>query len=427
MVEPTAKRAPEVALRRLTALARDAGSVGRTNRALAQGRERLIMAIERKKLPLSRPPWWLVPAAAAPLLAILGVVLSRPEAPLGYQIEDAPPTEGDVRAGPSGATARFSEGTMIDFAPGARGHIGAVTAHGARVSLAEGGAHFRVTHLPGAEWTAEAGPFTVTVTGTEFDLSWQRERLDVAMQSGSVVVRGPLASGGVTLRDGQHLVADVGRGELIIAKLPAQAESPDVKAPEPDGGAPPRVEAPPTSLDPAPAAPPVPGSAAIAVRTAAPAPSQDVTYRKRVARGDFTGVIADAEARGLDAAIGASPLPDLAALADAARYAGRSDLARQALVAVRSRFPGSAEASSAAFLLGRMAEASSSTAAIFWYDQYLAESPDGSLAAETLGRKMLVARTSGGRPAARPVAEQYLERYPQGTFAAAAAQILAEP
>jgi len=79
-----------------------------------------------------------------------------------------------------------------------------------------------------------------------------------------------------------------------------------------------------------------------------------------------------AEARGIDATIAASPLPEIAALADAARYTGRNDLARRALLAERSRFPGSPEARSAAFLLGRMAEAGSPAAAIDWYDRYLA-------------------------------------------------------
>jgi hypothetical protein len=143
-----------------------------------------------------------------------------------------------------------------------------------------------------------------------------------------------------------------------------------------------------------------------------------------VARGDFAAVVADAEARGVDTIIGSGPLRDLAALADAARYAGRSDLARRALLAERSRFSGSPEARSAAFLLGRMAEGGSPAAAISWYDQYLAESPGGSLAAEALGRKMIVVRNSGGRDAARPIAEEYVKRHPRGPFADAAAEIL---
>src|SRR6185312_593657 len=86
--------------------------------------------------------------------------------------------------------------------------------------------------------------------------------------------------------------------------------------------------------------------------TAAPA----MTWAQRVARGDFAGVIAEAEAKGVDATLASATLADLAALADAARYGGKLDLARRALGAERARFSGSREASNAAFLLGRIAD-----------------------------------------------------------------------
>ncbi|APR75563.1 Hypothetical protein A7982_00909 [Minicystis rosea] len=424
MAEPSSKSPPEVAVQRLAALARSAGTVERTDRAFARGRARLIEEVERAKTPPTRRPLWLV--AVVPLAIVIGVLLLRPAARLEYQIDHVAGAPSYVRAGTSGATARFNEGTTIGFAPGARGRITAVTAHGARVSVEEGNAHFRVSHLPGAEWVAEAGPFTVTVTGTEFDLSWQNERLDLTMQSGSVVVRGPLVSGGVALRDGQHLVADAGRGQLTIAD-PRSAEEPIAPAPPNDGAS----VSPSPSASEARATPEHAPAASGAASARAPAPlaadhdaGTTPSYREMVARGDFAAVVADAEARGVDTILAAGSLRDLAALADAARYAGRSELSRRALMAERSRFAGSPEARSAAFLLGRMVEASSPSAAISWYDQYLAESPGGSLAAEALGRKMIAVRNASGREAARPIAEEYVKRHPQGSFAAAAAEIL---
>ncbi|WP_437753900.1 FecR domain-containing protein [Sorangium sp. So ce1389] len=457
MAEPKPGAPPEVALQRLTRLAREAGAVERADRALVRGRARLIEEVERPALPLA-PRWrWLVPAAVAPLLVILGLWVLRPAARLEYRIDSAAPADSYVRGGASGATARFSEGTTVRFAPAASGRIAAVTARGAQIHIENGAAHFRVVHLPDAEWIAEAGPFTVTVTGTEFDLSWQRERIELTMQSGSVVVRGPLVSGGIALQGGQRLVADVTRGELTIADLKAgggarapeggalrEASAPartgamdEREAPAETGAlaqpeAPAAPDAPSTSSAPArpdvmatPGATAAPGSAAVRA-PAAPAPASQ-SYRERVARGDFAGAVAAAEARGIDATIDASPLAEIAALADAARYTGRNDLARRALLAERSRFPGSPEARSAAFLLGRMDEPGSPGAAIGWYDQYLAESPAGSLAAEALGRKMIALRTSQGKDAARPAAEQYLARYPRGAFASTAAEILDRP
>ncbi|MGK4002431.1 FecR family protein [Sorangium sp. So ce1036] len=443
MAEPTPRPAPEVALRRLTALARRAGAVGRADPALARGRARLIDEIERPRLPLEPRRPWLIPAALAPLLIAGAMMVLRPAPRLDYRIDSATAAESYVHAGASGATARFSDGTTVRFGPDARGRVAAVTARGARIHLERGAARFKVTPRPGAEWFAEAGPFTVTVTGTEFDLRWERERLELTMQRGAVVVRGPLAADGIALHGGQRLVADVVRGELTIAEIRAAPVAP------PTGGASP---APASAAEERSrrAAPAAGGGAADGAAAAAPAPekaaarapagaaprspvAQDATggdapaprsYRERVARGDFAGVIADAEERGIDATIDGSPLAELAALADAARYAGRNDLARRALLAERSRFPGSPEARSAAFLLGRLSEASSPAEALSWYDRYLAESPEGSLASEALGRKMLVVRASGGDGAARPIAQEYLRRYPQGTFAVRAAEVL---
>ncbi|WP_437568626.1 FecR domain-containing protein [Sorangium sp. So ce542] len=432
MAEPKPEVPPEVALQRLTALAREAGAVARTDAALARGRARLIEEVERPVLPLAPRRVWLIPAALAPLLLILGLVWLRPAARLSYRIDDAAPADSYVLAEASGATARFSEGTTIRFAPGARGRIAAVTERGAQIHLESGAAHFEVVHLPEAEWVAEAGPFTVTVTGTEFELRWQHERLELTMESGSVAVRGPLVWGGVTLHGGQRLVADTGRRELTIVgpRADIDASAPEVGAPaEPEASA--RIDAPGMADAPEPDAPEpdAPAKTDAPARADAPAAAAPVpqTYRERVARGDFAGAIADAEARGIDATIDASPLSEVAALADAARYTGRNDLARRALLAERSRFAGSPEARSAAFLLGRMVEASSPAEAISWYEQYLSESPGGPLAAEALGRKMLVTRSSRGKDAARPVAEEYLARHPHGAFAGAAAEILGPP
>ncbi|WP_437965944.1 FecR domain-containing protein [Sorangium sp. So ce260] len=428
MAEPKPEVPPEVALRRLTALAREAGAVARTDGALVRGRARLIDEVARIAPP--RAPWrrWLLPAALAPLLVIAGLWALRPAARLDYRIDESAPADSYVRAGESGATARFSEGTTVRFAPGARGRIAAVTARGAQIHIEHGAARFQVVHLPGAEWIAEAGPFTVTVTGTEFDLSWQDERMELTMQSGSVAVRGPLAAGGIALQGGQRLVVDVVRGELTIADQKADLRAPEGGDPREPGATAATAATAEPGVATSPGARAERGATAPAPRSAAaraPAPPQ--SYRERVARGDFAGAIAEAESRGIDAIIAASPLSELAALADAARYAGRNDLAQRVLLAERARFAGSPEARSAAFLLGRMTEPGSPAAAIGWYDRYLTESPAGSLAAEALGRKMIVVRASRGEAAARPVAEEYLARYPHGAFAAAAAEILGRP
>lgn len=394
---------PEIALGELTSMARRATSGSESREAHLRGRERLIAAVDQAAAPRRSSAWRYAFAAVAVLALALFVVVRRPAEALTFVVEGAAAGQSYLEAGPAGATARFSEGTTVALSAGARGRIVDVGARGARISLESGSARFDVAHREGAEWVVEAGPFTVTVTGTAFDLAWSGAELELSMRAGSVIVRGPPAPDGLALRAGQSLVADARRASVTVAS------------------------AAPTSSAIAPSAPSA--TAAISATPSASARPREaaISWRARVAAGDFAAVIADAEAQGLDAVIDGSSLADLAALADAARYAGRADLARRALTAERTRFAGSAEARSAAFLLGRLSEPGSPATAVTWYDLYLSESPGGSLAAEALGRKMLAQKASQGRAAARPTAEEYQRRHPQGPFAPAAAEILGDP
>lgn len=121
----------------------------------------------------------------------------------------------------------------------------------------------------------------------------------------------------------------------------------------------------------------------------------------------------------------ASTAKDVLLLADAARYLGRKPESERAHRILRERFPGSAEAALAAFGLGRLRfEAADDEAAVRWLELYLAESPDGLLEPEALGR-MLEARIRSGAPEdARRIARRYLARAPSGPLAAAARELL---
>jgi hypothetical protein len=134
-------------------------------------------------------------------------------------------------------------------------------------------------------------------------------------------------------------------------------------------------------------------------------------------------VLSEVERDGVDAALQTASSGDLLALADAARYRRRADLARAALLAHRRRFPGSADTS---FLLGRVEEvrAGGSGDAMRWYEEYLTRAPAGTYAAEALGRKMILTQQSRGSGAARSVAEEYVRRFPDGSYAGAARALL---
>jgi hypothetical protein len=136
-------------------------------------------------------------------------------------------------------------------------------------------------------------------------------------------------------------------------------------------------------------------------------------------------VVAEAVAHGIDAVVAEADGPTLAALADATRYAGRTYLAERVLRAQRTRFPGTPAAGAAAFFLGRLADDRGAVSeGMDWYGRYLTEQPNGSYAAEALGRKMLGVSRLSGRQAARDLATDYLRRFPDGTYLLHAQAIL---
>jgi len=422
----------------------------------------------------ARPLIWaaLGATACASLVATIAVVRHLRPPALTYDVSGgAVPSSGQVEAGPLGSAVRFSDGTEISLAANARLAVGAAGPHGARLRLQAGAAHFRVMHLPRAAWAVEAGPYVVEVTGTEFDVRWsEREQtVEVKMVSGSVRVSGPLLTERVALGKGQHLLARPGMGDLRIddgrpvrspgnpsvptpapalaptpaatgastppapppAASPAASETPRPAAVRPrlrrrlalvtpgGPGPEPRLDATPSATDvPAPDAASALSPPPLARASSPAAPKWRArNWPARMAAGEGSAVIADAEWVGVDATMHQADAGDLSALADAARYAGRSDLAERAFMATRHRFAGSSRAHAAAFLLGRMADDRGDAAAgLRWYRAYLAEAPTGPYAAEALGRQMLIVKRSLGREAALPIAQEYLGRFPNGTY-----------
>jgi ferric-dicitrate binding protein FerR (iron transport regulator) len=389
-----------------------------------EGRARLIAAVEKMPKPArsTRPsrarPVAVFVFAAAAAAGVVSFVRTRPT-PIAWHVENAPVgAQGYVSIPPNASSARlvFEDGSHVSLAPGSRGRVAATTPVGAEVVLEQGQARVHVTHHERSSWLVDAGPFAVRVTGTDFLVAWaaDAETLDVWMQSGRVVVRGPVLGDAQPLSAGQHLRARLRDATVQIDAAPEPAEGPGPLA----------------ALAP-PAASPEPTHTAIPVErspeTGASMPPLLITppatgWSKLVGAGDFARIVREAEAEGVAHAVATRPLGDLRALGDAARYLGNGPLARRALTAVRSRFPASAEARTAAFLLGRVAEEQDQAPdeAARWYDKYLAEAPGGEFAGNALGRKMLIASKLHGRDAARPLADRYLQRFPSGPYAAAA-------
>ena len=415
-------------LDRLTQLAR--GSLGH------MASERCLrgeLALEQRVSKVRRA--WLMPSvalslafaalAASAALLVLHQQKLRLE-PLSYVIENAKSpvdTSLDVASGPP-RLVRFSDGTEVRVDQGTQARIRFVTNHGAALAMTHGALHASVIHNPASEWRFDAGPFVVQVTGTAFGLSWDPagDRFDLRLEHGSVTVTGPVANEPIPVRGGQWLTIRPRSNEVFIRELTAAAETND----EPQASAP-ALDANDTARDLALNSAPVESAEAPPGPVIAALPVIH-SWARELARGNAEQVVNDALARGLDESLTQSSGSELSALADAARYTRRDAIARKALLVERSRFAGSRMAIDAGLLLGRLAESEHSDGeALRWFDTYLAEAPSGAHASEALGRKMAVVRHSGNTAAARAVAEEYLARYPNGTYSSAARAISNNP
>ena len=132
---------------------------------------------------------------------------------------------------------------------------------------------------------------------------------------------------------------------------------------------------------------------------------------------------------GFDGACSSASATDLRTLGDAARLGGSPSRAVQAFTALRARFPGSPEAASAAFLLGRIAQdqRKDPAGAASWFTRYLAEKPSGELAEEAAGRLVEAEDQRGDLASARAAAERYLKAHPAGAHSTYAKTVLARP
>jgi ferric-dicitrate binding protein FerR (iron transport regulator) len=411
----------DAALSRLGRLARAelSGEVSPDQASKARFRFRESLARETSGSNVGR---WIGGAVAAAFVAggVFFGYRAIVRAPLTFEVDSAEVGNHDyflVPATSSSAHVRFSDGSDLTLEPGARGRVAELRADGAAIGLESGKASLRVVHKPSTHWSVNAGPFAIAVTGTAFDVGWSGadEVFDVTLRQGSITVKGPMATSGIQLNAGERLVANLKQGQLRVEHLTATASS------AARGASTPAADVEPGALADEVAPRKVEGSPQ--ARTSPAEPKQ--SWGKRVAAGEFDAVLAEAQETGLETVLSRNSLPDLVALGDAARYRARSDVARRALLAQRERFPSSTAARTAAFLLGRLAE-SEPEAAISWYDRYLSEAPNGEFASEALGRKLVAVQSVSGPQVARPLAKEYLRRFPRGAYATKARELASQ-
>lgn len=412
----------ESRLAALSAMARGATkppTAAELDRGLGSLRARLASEGGRGGVNIRRVAYATAVLACVVAAAVVGLRLTRQpgvtERPVAVaRIEGAQLLEGGYlsEVGHAGVKLEFNEGSRFVLTSGTRGRLRAVTADGARFALDHGTVAVRITRNPQRRWWVEAGPFVVAVRGTDFTVVWEpaSERLAVQLRDGHVAISGPVIGEELLLRPGQNLTVNLAKSETIITQArPGEAPEPSASPAPPLPSA---AMAAPGAASSAPAARPVESAGSPTERR----------WRKALANGEWDRILADVERDGVPASLKTLSSDDLFALADAARYRRRPELARAALLAQRERFPNSPRALDALFLLGRVEElrAGGRTAAIARYDEYLARGPSGTYAAEALGRKMILVRDAEGPERARRIAEEYLARFPGGSYADAA-------
>ena len=376
---------------------------------LRKGRARLLLATRSVSRPAPSGRWRRarVAFAAAAVVALSVLRFSHhAEPPLSFNAGNSA-AAGQLGAWLSPGAAgplplRFSDGTVVSVAREARARVVRTTAHGADLVLEQGSLSLAVVHHEGGEWHVGAGPFTVLVTGTKFDVAWNavQRTFTLSLHEGSVQVSGPTLGGaGRRVKPGEVL-----RVAIDERPVPAVAASDSTRS---DPATPPSAEA---------AKPPPQVSRATALGS-----------WKGLANGQrYADALAAAEADGFDATCRAASASDLVLLGNAARFAGSAPRAEQAFRLVRSRFAGTRDASMAAFYLGRIAydQRGNRREAAQWFQSYLSEEPSGGLAREAAGRLLEAERALGDVEAARASARSYLQKYPSGPHASLARDVL---
>jgi hypothetical protein len=338
--------------------------------------------------------------AAAAIFVVVAAVWKTKTAVshMTFNVGD-PPARGEIgrdeQASPSNdLSIRFSEGTTVVLRPAGRAHVVSIGPRGAQIALESGRARLEVTPRPDGDWTVRAGPFTVHVRGTKFEIGYDPagETFSLELYEGHVVVSGCEFGGGRDVEAGERVTASCAPKEPTAVVNPPTATVEESRHQES-----------------------VPPQRRISQRTWLEL-AHEGHYAEafELARDGFEDVC---RSRGAG---------EVSLLGDVARLSGHAAEARRAYIAVRERFAGSGEAATAAFALGRLALGGRSDpiAARQWLETYLRERPSGPLASAALGRLMELSVEGGDARGAASLAREYLQRYPTGAHAAEAQKVL---
>lgn len=389
-------------------------------------RRNVLAAAHRLGRAPSRPRWELALAAGV-LVGVVAFFWLRPAPRAAIEASFRGERVGDhaplFAAHESAQPLEFSDGSRIVLEPNARAELARLAPNHAELELDRGRLIASINPHPNMRWTIAAGPYQVHVVGTKFSVEWDHKttKLRVEVSEGAVRVSGgDLASSGVAVAAGQKLERFAPAPAVSSAPRSAPTSTPAVPTPE---------SAPATSATTTTGAEPARKVGTSASTTAAPAESarpRELNFAELSQAGKYREALALAEARGFDRLLTELPETELFALGNSARYAGNPARAKQALLALRQRFPGRGS-ELAALYLARIAEQSEKKPmeAVRWLRIFLQESPTGDLAAGARGSLLSILTSAGDQAGARAVAEDYLRYHPSGPLADRARSLVA--
>ena len=256
------------------------------------------------------------------------------------------------------------------------------------VALESGTLEAYVNHAAHQRWRFAAAAYSVEVTGTVLTVTWESGELDVAVETGAVLVTGPGLGDGRVVRGGERF---------------------STREEEEEGASPPHDDAAPAKL-----APPRPA------KRGPPPRAPDAPQWQTLARqGRYAEALNEARTEGLPAILARGSAAELALLADTARYARAAKEARHALETLNERFPKSRQARLVPYLQGRIAadvDADPREAARL-FALYVSREPRGVLVEEARARCMEAWQHAGDTSRASAAARDYLEHHPGGAYA----------
>jgi transmembrane sensor len=300
-----------------------------------------------------------------------------------------------VDAPEGGARLSLSDGSSIELSGGAR--FEPLESSGAMflAVLQRGTAAFEVRPGGPRRWQVECGLATVEVVGTRFSCERAPGHLRVAVQRGSVIVRGErVADRARRLVAGESL--DVGEAPTAV-EADATPELPALdEALADEAAAPAAPSTPPPSTSPT-----VPVSA---------------SWRELARRGRHGEAFAALGEGGVRRETQRLSVADLLALADVARLSGHPREAVAPLERILSRFARDPQAPLAAFALGRLEldaldQPRKAAAAL---ERALALGVPRSLKEDVRARLVEAYGRAGDRTAAHAAARAYLREFPDG-------------